>query len=66
MVKCELAHPIRVDQMRLSVGVVVVSLIVQFVMPGWWWSMPCITAIIVLLVKDGREVWGGEESEELG
>jgi hypothetical protein len=32
--------------------------------PGWWWIDSVISlAIVVLLVKEGREAWEGEEGE---
>jgi divalent metal cation (Fe/Co/Zn/Cd) transporter len=42
-------------------GVVVIGLVAQLLMPGWWW-IDSITslAIVVLLVKEGREAWEGE------
>jgi len=45
-------------------GVVVIGLLVQLLMPGWWWVDSATSiAIVVLLVKEGREAWGGEASE---
>jgi divalent metal cation (Fe/Co/Zn/Cd) transporter len=45
-------------------GVVVIGLLVQLFMPGWWWvdSVTSLT-IVILLVKEGREAWAAEESE---
>jgi divalent metal cation (Fe/Co/Zn/Cd) transporter len=45
-------------------GVVVVGLLVQLLMPGWWWvdSLASL-AIVVLLVKEGREAWQGEDCD---
>ena len=45
-------------------GVVLIGLIAQLLAPGWWWidSVTSLT-IVVLLVKEGREAWKGEESE---
>lgn len=45
-------------------GVVVLGLIAQLLMPGWWW-VDSITslAIVALLVKEGREAWEAEEPE---
>ena len=44
-------------------GVVIIGLLVQFFMPGWWWVDGVASlAIVVLLVKEGREAWEGEES----
>jgi divalent metal cation (Fe/Co/Zn/Cd) transporter len=39
-------------------GAVVIGLIAQLLMPGWWW-VDSITslAIVILLVKEGREAW---------
>jgi divalent metal cation (Fe/Co/Zn/Cd) transporter len=45
-------------------GVVLIGLIVQLLMPGWWWvDSVASLAIVVLLVKEGREAWEDEESE---
>jgi divalent metal cation (Fe/Co/Zn/Cd) transporter len=45
-------------------GIVLIGLITQLLMPGWWWVDSVTSlAIIVLLVKEGREAWQGEESE---
>jgi divalent metal cation (Fe/Co/Zn/Cd) transporter len=45
-------------------GVVVLGLLVQLFMPGWWWVDSVTSlAIVILLVKEGREAWKGEESE---
>jgi len=45
-------------------GVVLIGLIVQLLMPGWWWvDNVASLAIVVLLVKEGREAWEDEESE---
>jgi divalent metal cation (Fe/Co/Zn/Cd) transporter len=43
-------------------GVVVLGLIAQLLMPGWWW-VDSITslAIVVLLVREGREAWQRDE-----
>ena len=44
-------------------GIVVIGLLVQFLMPGWWWiDSAASLAIVVLLVKEGREAWEGGES----
>jgi divalent metal cation (Fe/Co/Zn/Cd) transporter len=45
-------------------GVVVIGLLAQLLAPGWWW-IDSITSlgIVVLLVKEGREAWEGEEPE---
>ena len=44
-------------------GVVIIGLLVQFFMPGWWWVDGVASlAIVVLLVKESREAWQGEES----
>jgi divalent metal cation (Fe/Co/Zn/Cd) transporter len=45
-------------------GIVVLGLLAQLLMPGWWWvdSISSL-AIVILLVKEGREAWQGEESE---
>ena len=45
-------------------GVVVIGLVAQLLMPGWWWIDSVTSlAIVVLLVKEGREAWEGDESE---
>src|ERR1700730_14360947 len=44
-------------------GVVVIGLLVQFLMPGWWWVDSVTSlAIVGLLVKEGWEAWQGEDS----
>jgi divalent metal cation (Fe/Co/Zn/Cd) transporter len=42
-------------------------MIVQLFALGWWW-VDSITSlmIVVLLVKEGREAWEGEEPEIAG
>ena len=45
-------------------GVVLLGLIIQLLMPGWWWvDSVASLAIVVLLVKEGREAWEGQESD---
>ena len=45
-------------------GVVVLGLIIQLLMPGWWWvDSVASLAIVVLLVKEGRESWEGQEPD---
>ena len=45
-------------------GIVVIGLLVQFLMQGWWWiDSAASLAIVVLLIKEGREAWEGRESE---
>ena len=45
-------------------GIVLFGLIAQLVMPGLWWiDRVASLAIVVLLVKEDREEWGGGESE---
>jgi divalent metal cation (Fe/Co/Zn/Cd) transporter len=45
-------------------GIVLIGLITQLLMPGWWWVDGIASlAIVVLLVKEGREAWQTEESE---
>jgi divalent metal cation (Fe/Co/Zn/Cd) transporter len=45
-------------------GVVVLGLIVQLLMPEWWWvDSVASLVIVVLLVKEGREAWEGQESD---
>lgn len=42
-------------------GMVVLGLFVQLLMPGWWWVDSATSfAIVVLLVKEGREAWEEE------
>ncbi len=46
-------------------GVVVVGILVQLLMPGWWWiDSAASLAIVVLLVKEGREAWHHDEYDE--
>jgi divalent metal cation (Fe/Co/Zn/Cd) transporter len=48
-------------------GVVLLGLIVQLFMPGWWWIDSVTSlAIVVLLVKEGREAWEGDDSNTAG
>lgn len=43
-------------------GVVLLGLIAQLLMPGWWWvDNAASLGIVVLLVKEGREAWEAEE-----
>ena len=45
-------------------GIVLIGLITQLLMPGWWWVDSIASlAIVALLVKEGREAWQAEESE---
>jgi divalent metal cation (Fe/Co/Zn/Cd) transporter len=45
-------------------GVVLLGLIVQLLMPGWWWvDSVASLAIVLLLVKEGREAWESQESD---
>ena len=45
-------------------GVVVAGLVAQLLMPGWWWVDSIASVVmVVLLVKEGREAWRGEEPE---
>jgi divalent metal cation (Fe/Co/Zn/Cd) transporter len=45
-------------------GVVVVGLLIQLLMPGWWWvDSVASLAIVVLLIREARDAWEGEESE---
>jgi divalent metal cation (Fe/Co/Zn/Cd) transporter len=38
--------------------VVVLGLFVQLLMPGWWWvDSVASLAIVLFLVKEGREAW---------
>jgi divalent metal cation (Fe/Co/Zn/Cd) transporter len=44
-------------------GTVVVGLLIQLLMPGWWWIDSATSlAIVVLLVKEAREAWESEEA----
>jgi divalent metal cation (Fe/Co/Zn/Cd) transporter len=48
-------------------GVLVLGLIAQLIMPGWWWIDSVTSlAIVVLLVKKGREAWEGDDSNTAG
>jgi divalent metal cation (Fe/Co/Zn/Cd) transporter len=48
-------------------GVVVIGLVAQLLMQGWWWVDSVTSlAIFVLLVKEGREAWKREEVEKKG
>jgi divalent metal cation (Fe/Co/Zn/Cd) transporter len=48
-------------------GVLVLGLITQLIMPGWWWIDSVTSlAIVVLLVKEGREAWEGDDSNTAG
>lgn len=43
-------------------GVVVIGLVIQLLMPGWWWVDSFASlVIVVLLVKEDREAWEAEE-----
>jgi divalent metal cation (Fe/Co/Zn/Cd) transporter len=45
-------------------GIVVLGLIAQFLMPGWWWiDSVASLAIVVLLIKEGREAWEDEDED---
>lgn len=48
-------------------GIVVLGLIAQFIMPGWWWvDSVASLAIVAVLIKEGHEAWErqGSETEE--
>jgi divalent metal cation (Fe/Co/Zn/Cd) transporter len=46
-------------------AIVVIGLLIQLLTPSWWWVDGIASlAIVVLLVKEGREAWEGEESEK--
>ena len=46
-------------------GIVLIGLIVQLFISGWWWVDSIASlAIVVLLVKEGREAWENEERQE--
>ena len=43
-------------------AVVVLGLVAQLLMPDWWWiDIVASLAIVVLLVKEGREAWGANK-----
>lgn len=43
-------------------GIVVIGLLIQLLMPSWWWlDSVAALAIVVLLVKEGGEAWEVEE-----
>jgi divalent metal cation (Fe/Co/Zn/Cd) transporter len=43
-------------------GVVVFGLLVQLLMPGWWWVDSVTSlAIVCFLLNEGREAWHGDE-----
>lgn len=45
-------------------GMVVIGLVAQLFMPGWWWIDDVASlAIVVLLIKEGREAWAGEDGD---
>jgi divalent metal cation (Fe/Co/Zn/Cd) transporter len=45
---------------------VVVGLLIQLLMPRWWWVDSVTSlAIVVLLIREGCEAWKGEESEAM-
>ena len=45
-------------------GVVVVGLLIQLLMPRWWWVDSVTSlAIVVFLIKEGCEAWAGEETD---
>jgi len=45
-------------------GVVVVGLLIQLLMPRWWWvDRVTSLALVVFLIKEGCEAWAGEEAE---
>lgn len=45
-------------------GAVVLGLLAQLAMPEWWWVDSATSlAIVVFLVKEGREAWEGAEPE---
>ena len=47
-------------------GVVVVGLLIQLLMPIWWWVDSVTSlAIVVLLIREGCEAWKGKESEAI-
>lgn len=42
-------------------GAVVLGLLAQLLMPGWWWVDSIASlGIVLLLLKEGREAWRGE------
>lgn len=43
-------------------GIVLIGLITQLLMPGWWWVDSIASlAIVALLVKEGREAWEDDD-----
>ena len=45
-------------------GVVVLGLLIQLFMPGWWWVDDVASlAIVVLLVKEGHEAWRNDDTD---
>ncbi len=45
----------------------VLGLVIQLITPGWWWVYRLASlAIVVLLVKEGREAWQEGEDENRG
>jgi divalent metal cation (Fe/Co/Zn/Cd) transporter len=42
--------------------VLVVGLVAQLLMPGWWWIDSVTSlAIVYFVVKEGREAWSGDD-----
>jgi hypothetical protein len=47
-------------------GLVVLGLVALLLMPRWWWVDSVTSlAVVVLLVKEGREAWDGDQSEAM-
>jgi divalent metal cation (Fe/Co/Zn/Cd) transporter len=47
-------------------GPAVLGLVAQLPMPRWWWVDSVTSlALVVLLVKEGREAWDGDQSEAM-
>jgi divalent metal cation (Fe/Co/Zn/Cd) transporter len=43
-------------------AIVVIGLLIQLLVPSWWWADGIASlAIVVLLVKEGREAWEADE-----
>ena len=46
-------------------GAVMLGLLIQFLMPGWWWVDSAMSLLIVLfLVREGREAWEAKEDDD--
>lgn len=46
-------------------GVVMLGMLAQLLAPGWWWIDSAVSlAIVVLLIKEGREAWQAKATTE--